>query len=172
LVIRRQEDDMDDTAMRVLHWRPEENRWVEVGWDDFGAFRALFTPFRPLAGVGPGVHHFVVCACGEEQTWNIIPHKYLVEPSGKIGRDNFYGWNREEREDLDRLMIAREFKPGEEERLRQIQGKGGPAMYPPRESLCPLVRALPYPSARDSAAIELLDAVAAGVSRSQLNRAS
>jgi|SRR6266478_5287722 hypothetical protein len=63
---------MDDTKMRVLHWRPEENRWLEIDWDDFAAFRALFTPFRPLADVGPGVHHFVVCACGEEQTWNII----------------------------------------------------------------------------------------------------
>ena len=82
---------------------------------------------------------FVVCACGEEQTWNIIAHKYLVGPDGQIGRDNFYGWNREEREDFNRLMVAREFKPGEEERLRQIQAKGGFAMYPPRESLYPLV---------------------------------
>jgi hypothetical protein len=93
----------------VLHWRPEENRWVAIGWDDFCAFRELFTPFRPLADVGSGVHYFVVCICAGEQTWNIIPHKYLVEPSGKLGADNFYGWNREEREDFNRLMVAREF---------------------------------------------------------------
>jgi hypothetical protein len=67
--------------------------------------------FRPLADVGSGVHYFVVCICAEEQTWNIIPHKYLVEPSGKLGADNFDGWNREEREDFNRLMVAREFKP-------------------------------------------------------------
>jgi hypothetical protein len=47
----------------------------------------------------------VVCICAEEQTWNIIPHKYLVEPSGKLGADNFYGWNREEREDFNRLSV-------------------------------------------------------------------
>ncbi len=23
----------------VLHWRPEENRWVAIGWDRFCAFR-------------------------------------------------------------------------------------------------------------------------------------
>jgi hypothetical protein len=163
---------MDDTKMRVLHWRPEENRWLEIDWDDFAAFRALFTPFRPLADVGPGVHYFVVCACGEEQTWNIIAHKYLVGPDGQIGRDNFYGWNREEREDFNRLMVAREFKPGEEERLRQIQAKGGFAMYPPRESLYPLVRALPFPPRKDSAATEFLDALAIGKSRTELQYAA
>jgi hypothetical protein len=66
------------------------------------------------------------------------------------------------------LMVAREFKPGEEVRLRAIQEKGGNAMYPPRESLYPLVRALPFPPAKNSAALHFLDAVAAGKSRSRL----
>jgi hypothetical protein len=101
-----------------------------------------------------------------------IPHKYLVEPSGKLGADNFYGWNRHERENFNRLMVAREFKPGEEERLRQIQAKGGPAMYPPRESLYPLVRALPFARRPDSAAADFLDQVAAKPSHRQLDRAS
>jgi hypothetical protein len=126
----------------------------QSGGMTFARSASCSTPFRPLADVGSGVHYFVVCICAEEQTWNIIPHKYLVEPSGKLGADNFYGWNREEREDFNRLMVAREFKPGEEERLRQIQAKGGPAMHPPRESLYPLVRALPFAPRPDSAAVK------------------
>src|SRR5260370_42278752 len=98
--------------MRVLHWRPEENRWVEIAWKDFCAFRALFEPFRPLAGASAGVHYFVVCVCDDVQTWNIIPHKYLVERSGKIGRDNFYGWKRQEGESFERLMDAPWVEPG------------------------------------------------------------
>jgi hypothetical protein len=162
---------MDDDSTRVLHWLPGENRWVEIDWDDFLAFREVTVPFRALPGVAGGVHYFVVCICDDGQTYNVIPHKYLVESNGKIGRDNFYGWNREEREDFSRLMLAREFKPHEEARLREIQEKGGNAMYPPRESLYPLVRALPFPPAKDSAAVHLLDAVAAGKSRSQLELA-
>jgi hypothetical protein len=93
---------MDDDSTRALHWLPDENRWAEIDWDDFLAFREFMVPFRVLPGVGGGVHYFVVCICGDGQTYNIIPHKYLVEPSGKIGRDKFYGWNREEREDFNR----------------------------------------------------------------------
>ena len=54
-------------------------------------------------------------------------------------------------------MVAREFGPGEQERLRQIQAKGGPAMNPPREFFYPLVRALPFPPRANSAATDLLD---------------
>jgi len=71
VAIRRAESDMVELNNHVLHWRPEENRWVEIAWDDFCAFREFFTPFRPLADVGSGVHYFVVCICAEEQTWNI-----------------------------------------------------------------------------------------------------
>jgi len=152
---------MDDDGMHALHWRKEDNRWEEIRWDDFLAFRE-FVPFKPLPGIAGGVHHFVVCVCGDGQTYNIIPHKYLVEPTGRIGRDNFYGWNREEREDFDRLMIAREHKPGEYERLREIQKKGGKAMYPPQESLYSLVLGLPFPPSKRCAAIDFLDRVATG----------
>jgi len=154
---------MDNDGMHALHWKPGKNRWEEVGWDDFLAFREFLTPFKPLPGVTSGIHHFVVCVCGEGQTYNIIPHKYLVEPSGKIGRDNFYGWNREEREDFNRLMIASEHKPGERERLREIQEKGGKAMYPPKESLYSLVLALPFPPSKECAAIDFPDRVVAVV---------
>jgi hypothetical protein len=45
-------------------------------------------------------------------------------------------------------------------------------MYPPRESLYPLVRALPFPPGKDSAALRFLDAVAAGKSCNQLEPAN
>jgi hypothetical protein len=150
---------------------PEGNRWVEISWEDILAFREFMVPFKALPGVAGGVHHFVVCICGDGQTYNIIPHKYLIEPNGKIGRANFYGWNREEREDFNRLMLAREFKPGEEARLREIQNKGGDMMHPPHESVYPLVRALPFPPAKDSPAMRLLDAIVAGGSRSHIELA-
>jgi hypothetical protein len=153
---------MDDDSMYVLHWLPDENRWVEVGRDDFSALREMFVPFQPLPGLAWGVHYFVVCICNEGETVNIIPHKYLVEPSGRIGRDNFYGWNREEREEFNRLMLASELKPGDQEKLHVIQAKGGYAMYPPRDCLYPLVRALPYPPAKSSPAVRFLDEVGTG----------
>lgn len=153
---------MDEDSMHVLHWLPDENRWIEVGKNDFSAFRELCVPFRPLPGVAGGVHYFIVCACDESETVNIIPHRYLVEPSGRIGRDNFSGWTREEREDFNRLMLTRELKPSDQEKLHATRAKGGHAMYPPRNSLYPLVHALPYPPARNSPATRFLDEVATG----------
>jgi len=46
VAIRRAESDMVELNNHVLHWRPEENRWVEIAWDDFCAFREFFTPSR------------------------------------------------------------------------------------------------------------------------------
>jgi hypothetical protein len=60
-------------------------------------------------------------------------------------------------------MTASEHKPGESERLREIQDKGGRAMYPRKESLYSLVLALPFPPSKECAAINFLDRVAAGV---------
>jgi hypothetical protein len=163
---------MNDPGRIALHWRPDENRWAEIDWDDFLAFREWMVPFRPLPGVEAGIHYFAVCIFDDVQTWNLIPHKYLVAPSGKIGRDNFYGWNREERADYDRLMVAREYKPGDQERLYQIRDKAGDVMYPPRESLYALVRALPHPPRLDSGAMHFLDTVAAKPYQQRLERAS
>jgi hypothetical protein len=70
------ETPMDKLGMHALHWKSETNRWEEIGWDEFLAFRELCVPFKPLPDVTSGIHHFVVCVCGEGQTHNIIPHKY------------------------------------------------------------------------------------------------
>jgi hypothetical protein len=48
--------NMDDDSMRALHWLPDENRWVEIDWDEFLAFREFMVPFRSLPGVAGGVH--------------------------------------------------------------------------------------------------------------------
>ncbi|WP_148287939.1 hypothetical protein [Rhodopseudomonas sp. B29] len=151
---------MTDDGQIALRWSPEDNTWVSVEWNAFLAFREFMTPFAPLPGVSAGIHYFVVCIFDEERTLNIIPHKYLVEPTGRIGPDNFHGWNREERDDYSRLMIARVEAPGDRERLEAIRKKAGNAIYPPKVSLYPLVRALPFPPANGSAAMSFLDAVA------------
>jgi hypothetical protein len=163
---------VESGRMRVLRWVPEDNRWVEDDWDRFIAFREFMVPFAPLPSVAGGIYHFAVCVCDDEQVFNIIPHKYLVEPDGKIGADNFYGWTREERDDYSRLMVASKEKPGDRERLDAIRDKTGSAMYPPRESLYPLVRALPFVPVKGSAAYDFLDALAAGKSRSEMKQSS
>jgi hypothetical protein len=155
----------------ILHWLPDENRWEQITWKSWMAFRAdLGDAFVPLNGVSGGIHYFVACALDEKSTLNIIPHKYLIEPNGRIGPDNFNGWTREDRADYRRLMLAREELPGDRDRLREIQEKAGNVFYPPRESLYPLVHALPHPPTPDSAATLLLDAIIAGVTRSELAR--
>jgi hypothetical protein len=80
------------THNRALYWLPEEDRWEEIDWKAFLAFREWVVPFAPLPGVNGGVHYFVACICDDKKTYNIVGHKYLVEPNGKIGHDNFYGW--------------------------------------------------------------------------------
>ena len=67
-------------------------------------------------------------------------------------------------------MIAREAPPEDQERLNEIQEKGGNAMYRPKESLHALVHALQRPPAHDSTATLFLDAVIAGVSRGELEK--
>ena len=154
----------------VLHWLPLENRWEHIPWSDWSSFRAIMEPFVPLKGIAGGLHYFAVCIKEEGATLNIIGHKYLIEPNGQIGNSNFYGWTKEERDDYQRLMLLREMTSEEEKRLRVIQDKGGNAMYPPRESLYALIHALPHPPAHGSAATLFLDAVIAGVSRSELEK--
>ena len=163
---------MTRSGNRALHWLPDEDRWEEIDWDAFLAFRESMVPFAPLPGVNGGIHHFVVCVCDDKKTYNIIGHKYLVEPGGKVGRDNFFGWNKEDREDYERLVVATKEEPGDRERLNEIRDKAGNAMYPPKASLYPLVRAVPLPPEKGSAAIDFFDAVAAGVSRAELSRRS
>ena len=40
---------MGESKHRVLHWSPEENRWVEVEWDAFCAFSTMFAASQNLA---------------------------------------------------------------------------------------------------------------------------
>ena len=145
---------MYDDGFYVFHLVPNEERWVEIGWDDWSAFRAITKPFRPPPGILCGIHYFVTCACGKGKTFNIVPHKYLVEPSGRIGRDNFRGWNREEREDFRRLSLLWELTPEEKARSQALADRAVNAMAPPPESIGPLARALPFPPAKNSLAAQ------------------
>ncbi len=156
--------------MHVLHWLPDTNRWQPIGWTAWSAFRGISQPGVGLPGISGGIHYFVVCVKNEGEIVNIIPHKYLIELDGKIGPNNFTGWTREERADYDRLMVAREEKPGDRERLHEIQEKAGNVFYPPKEALYALVHALPTPPPPGSPASLFLDAVAAGTTRTNLER--
>ena len=146
-----------EDGQQVLHWLPGEDRWELIAWDPWMAFRAIMEPFMPLPGVSSGIHHFIVCIHDDGAPVNLIAHKYLIEPDGRIGADNFAGLTRDEREDLNRLMIVREYGPGDEERLNEIRGKMGNVHYPPPESFYALVRVLPKSPLPESLAARFLD---------------
>jgi hypothetical protein len=92
--------------------------------------------------VTSGIHYFVTGVHENGATINIIQHKYLIEPDGRIGRDNFAGLTREERADFSRVMMAVENGPGDRERLQELREKMD-VDDPPPESYDALVRALP-----------------------------
>jgi hypothetical protein len=66
------------------------------------AFRALQAPAGGLPGVSGGIHYFIVCIHDDRVPINPIPHKYLIEPDGTIGHNNFAGLTRQERDDYGR----------------------------------------------------------------------
>lgn len=135
---------MRDLDSIVLHWLPEENRWKTISWDLWVAFRGIFQEQVTLPNVGGGIHHFAVCVLDDDETVvNAILHKYLVEPNGSIGRDNFAGFTKEDREEDIRLTRLREFGPGDRERLDELHNKMEGAYAPPLDSIIALVRALP-----------------------------
>ena len=47
------------------------------------AFRALQAPAVGLPGVSGGIHYFIVCIHDDRVPINPIPHKYLIEPTGR-----------------------------------------------------------------------------------------
>jgi hypothetical protein len=146
---------MDNLGYFALHWLPHENRWETISWDAWGAFREIAQPFAPLPGVSGGIHYFVTGVHGHGATINIITHKYLIQPDGLIGRDNFAGLTREERADFSRLMMAMEEGPGDAERLQELREKMD-VDDPPSVSYDALVRALPGLPAPGSLAAERL----------------
>lgn len=146
-----------EPGIQVLHWSPEAECWKLVSWSAWTAFRNLFEPFTPLPGASSGIHWFIVCIHDDGLPVNLIPHKYLVERDGKIGADNFYGWNREDRADYDRLVVARTLTDADQRRLCEIQYRAGDAMYPPLESLSALKQILPKSPEHGSPAEKLLN---------------
>jgi hypothetical protein len=145
-----------EPGIQVLHWSPEKERWEQISWSAWTAFRNLSEPFVPLPGISSGIHWFVVCIHDAGLPINLIPHKYLIERDGKIGPDNFYGWDREDRADYDRLMVSRAHTVADQKRLTEIRYRTGDAMYPPLESVPALKQMLPNSPERGSLAEEFL----------------
>lgn len=151
----------DAETLRVLHWQPAKDRWEAIPWEAWAAFRGHEAPSVGLPGISGGVHYFVVCVYDGALPVNIIPHKYLIEADGSMGAANFGGLTREEREDFDRLMIAKTLSPRDEERLNEIRRKAGKVLLPPRESIRALVVALPQlPESGSAAARRLSELIA------------
>jgi hypothetical protein len=148
----------------ALHWVPSEDRWETITWATWMTFRGLSAEFVPLPNVRGGVHHFVVCAHDSRVPLNLIPHKYLIDPDGRIGNDNFAGLTREERTEYQRLMIAMEHAPGDQEQIEAIRAKMD-ISDPPPDSYDALVRALPNLPRRGSAAADPLHKFRYGIVR-------
>jgi hypothetical protein len=95
--------------LQFLHWIPGRNRWVEITIEEFATFvyhdQGVPEAVDAPPGFGAGLH-FIVTYNGDVDA--IVPHKYLIEPSGKIARDNFAGWTKEEREYYERLAWVEE----------------------------------------------------------------
>ncbi len=145
-----------ENETKILHWLPQEDRWETISWDAWAAFRGIPAPSIGLPGLSGGVHHFAVVVFDGTEPVNIIPHKYLIEPDGGIGRDNFGGLTKEEREDERRILVAHELTPADEERLNQIREKLGKVYELPRESIAALKWSLPARPKAGSAADHFL----------------
>jgi hypothetical protein len=146
-----------EDGVTVLHWLPSEDRWEIIAWEDWSAFRAIDKPHKALPGVNGGIHFFIVRVHEGDETFNLIPHKYLIDPDGRIGHDNFGGLTRQEREDYSRLMVKIEYEQGDQERIDEIRDKMGRDVYlPPRESLAALKRMLPKVPQPNRPAADLL----------------
>lgn len=108
---------------QVLHWLGRGQRWEEIGWAAWCAFRGMDVPFKPLRGVESGLHYFAVCAHDGVHTREIFQHKYLIDPGGKIGAADFAGLTKQERAEYDRLVSILNTSAAEQKRLNEIHAK-------------------------------------------------
>jgi hypothetical protein len=145
----------DDGDQQALHWLPEQDRWEAIAWDDWLAFRGVLAPSIGLPGLAAGIHHFAVCVHDDGVAINVLPHRYLIEPDGRIGSDN--GLSRAERRDYSRLLLAMQLSAQDKARLREIQHKQWRVHLPPPTSIPALRRALPKPPQPGSLAYRFFD---------------
>jgi hypothetical protein len=117
-----------ESPMQVLHWLPEEDRWELIGWANWVAF--VWPPQACLPGVPAGIHYFIVCIHHDGAPLNLILHKYLIDPDGRIGADNFAGLSRTERDDYRRLMLLREPRSSDMAQLHELRQKMRAANFP------------------------------------------
>jgi hypothetical protein len=153
-----------------LHWLPDEDRWEPIEWEEWVAFTGrVSASVRPsgevavsiapsvgLYGLSGGIHYFVVCIHDTEATYNIIPHKCVIEPDGRMSDDNFPGFTRADREDYHRLLHSRELSSDDEVRLVELRSKLSVASRLPPDSLAALRRAIPRPPEVGSRAEKML----------------
>lgn len=156
-------DDPTD-GLLILHWVADTNRWDRVAGSEWATFLGVDRLFgkRParggLSNVQAGVHHFVVVCLDDDGVTpvNIIPHKYLIERGGFKGPDNFAGFSREDNRDYLDLHVKRILSAKDDARLNELRRRVWMSNLPPTGSVPALVRALPRPPERGSAAERFL----------------
>ena len=141
---------------QVLHWLADGQRWEEIRWKDWCAFREIEQPFRPLRGVNGGLHYFAVCAHDGTHTSQIFQHKYLIDPGGRIGSADFAGLTKKERAEYERLVSILNTSAGEQKRLNEIHAKMMKGHALPPHVIVAIAGALKFPPAPGSEAEQLL----------------
>lgn len=128
----------------VLRW--DSIIWKSISWNHWSAFRNISAEFKALQGVPAGVHYFVVIYFEDSQVFNIIPHRYKTDQEGKITGSGFDVLSRAERLEYNRIELLLKPSPNELDALEKMRAKVYPEFLPPKDSVIPLIQALPgYP---------------------------
>jgi hypothetical protein len=143
----------------IFHWLPDEDRWEPITWDHWQAFqgeldmwiepnnevRSSRAPSVGIPGISGGIHYFIMVLHEDGVPLRISPAKYLIEPDGRMGRDNFAGFTRDDRIDYRWLMKSWQSGPEEAARLAELRNKMGAADALPEAALVALRRTLQNP---------------------------
>jgi hypothetical protein len=68
--------------MRVFLWIPRNDRWAEVRFSDWTAFREIWGKVQPLPGAGEGEHFVAVCVIPDGEVRNIMIQRHVVTGDG------------------------------------------------------------------------------------------
>ncbi|OKO82611.1 hypothetical protein AC629_23855 [Bradyrhizobium sp. NAS80.1] len=158
-----------EEGQQVLHWR--DGAWHPIAWQNWMNFRELNGPFAPPPCVKAGEHHFVVCIVEDGRFYNILPHRYLIDPDGRIADDRYFGvlsdgeiaryeaLNRRHYEYPQAHPLSRE----EEGEFESIRDRLWRSWLPPVEAVRDLTRAAVALPDENDAAWDVLEAC--GISR-------
>jgi hypothetical protein len=128
----------------ILHWKEDQNSWVELSWPDWVRFRGFAQGrHRMLAGAEAGEHYFLVCVHTDHgELANVIPHRYLLSENGRLVHD-FDGLDRAEREEYCSIQVLGSPTSEESKRYKELGARGFAVNLPPAHTVQDLMRAVP-----------------------------